>query len=73
MTMDQFKRVFNEKTTTIYMSQNFYVVPERDEFTFEDDLIFVRQKDKNGNKTLAFCFDVANVVGVEHLSVKSRY
>lgn len=87
MTVKQLKRILGTnsingvqipKLTTIYMSQNFYVVPERDIFTLDEtnELLIVEQRHKKGEGTediLAFCFDINNIVGLEWLSVKSRY
>lgn len=72
---------------SILMSQNFYVVPERDFFTMDytNEIIKIKQRNKIKNKDGSYSFidysdndfdiyfDMANVVGLEFLSPKSRY
>ena len=75
------------KLTTIIMSQNFYVVPERDFFTFDytNELIKIKQREPKKNKDGSIeykdwsdhkydiYFDMKNIVGLEMLSAKSRF
>lgn len=99
MTSSQFTRILNgmgiktyenirlPKITKIIMSQNFYVVPERDIFTFDSSSNLLKIKQFNSkikedgtevlqpwsNYDYDIYFDVNNIVGIEMLSVRSRY
>lgn len=72
---------------TIIMSQNFYVVPERDFFTFDftNKLVKIKQRQKVINldgsveykdistHTFDIYFNFGNIIGFEFLNPRSRY
>lgn len=86
MTPDQLKRILNgigissyeniqiPELNNIIMSQNFFVVPKRDYFTFNFANGLIKVKQYNPDKDFYdYYFDMANIVGIEFLSPKSRY
>lgn len=87
MGISSFSNIKVKDLNTIIMSQNFYVVPSRDYFTFDftTEMIKIKQryqiknskgeiieKDYSDNKFDIY-FDMNNIVGFEFLSPRSRY
>lgn len=85
--LSSFENIQVPNLNTIIMSQNFYVVPDRDFFTFDftNKLIKIKQmqKVKKVDGTVEYkpisthkydiYFNFGNVVGLEFLHPRSRY
>ena len=85
--ISSFESIQVPNLNTIIMSQNFYVVPDRDFFTFDftNNLIKVKQmqKVKKTDGTVEYkeisthkydiYFNFENVMGLEFLHPRSRY